>query len=99
MGYAFEYVWDIDNTDTLSIDFEPFLEGSSFAFSATASIEAPSGDGDPVRIISTAISDQRYVNVRIDGGTYGNSYVLRVNMVTSTGRIVDKSIYIRTDKA
>ena len=91
---------DPDANIQYGLDFTDYLNSGDSISSASCSIESISGDSDPLAFPTDAATDVLVtggvlVNVRVNGGTAGNLYTLKITITTAQGDTDARSFRVK----
>jgi len=93
-------VKDPDANIQYGLDFTDYLNSGDSITSASCSIESIAGDSDPLAFPTNQATDVYVtggvlVNVRVEGGSVGNIYTLKITIVTTQGDTDARSFRIK----
>jgi|TARA_B100000424_G_scaffold240961_1_gene208769 hypothetical protein len=82
------------------LDFTDYLQTNDYITSASVTISTITGDSSPLALPTDAatdvsISNQKVVNVRLNGGSVQNVYTIKVTIVTNAGDTDARSFRIK----
>lgn len=85
------------------LDFTDYLNSNDNIQTATATISAISGDASPLAFPTNVATDVSVsagvlVNVRVEGGSVGNVYTIKVSIETSQGDTDARSFRIKVEE-
>lgn len=90
---AFKVTKDPDAVLDYGMDWSQWLNTGDTISSATWSVTAPTGDGDPIAVDSDS-ETTTVATAIVSGGTVGNQYDLTCRIVTAAGLTDDRTIRV-----